>query len=166
MIQTETPSRTLHSIPSGTDGVRVTLNVMRRLILRGAVSEIVRAVAEELIAHLPQKDYLSEVGALFAYVQHHIRYLRDVYRVETLHSADQVLRHGQGDCDDKTILLGSLLQSIGVPVRLVAVGQMPGHYRHVYLEAFVGSWIAMDATEPQPMGWSPPGMRARMTLSV
>jgi hypothetical protein len=64
-----------------------------------------------------------------------------------------------GDCDDMTILLGSLLESIGHPVRLVLTGPdplRPGLFSHIYLEVNLrGDWIPCDATMPHPLGWAP-----------
>jgi transglutaminase-like putative cysteine protease len=51
-----------------------------------------------------------------------------------------------GDCDDRAILVQSLLESQGVPTRFVLV-RGPGRpdYSHVYSEAAVGgSWIPLD----------------------
>lgn len=105
------------------------------------------------------KDYLGEIKALFEWVQHNIRYTRDPHRVELLHSARRMLELRAGDCDDMTILLGAMLQSIGHPVRIVVVGpnpKRPGLFTHVYPEVrFRGRWIAVDATAPHPMGWQP-----------
>ena len=105
------------------------------------------------------KDYLGEIKALFEWVQRNIRYTRDPHRVELLHSARRLLELRAGDCDDMTILLGSMLQSIGHPVRIVVVGPdplRPRLFTHVYPEVrYRGRWIALDATMPHPMGWAP-----------
>ena len=63
-----------------------------------------------------------------------------------------------GDCDDQSALLGALLESIGIPTRFVVAGYSGDYFEHVYLQAWLDSdgWVDMDATEPHPMGWSPP----------
>ncbi|MCV7060586.1 transglutaminase domain-containing protein [Mycolicibacterium vaccae] len=105
------------------------------------------------------RDYLGEIKALFEWVQGNIRYTRDPHRVELLHSARRMLELRAGDCDDMTILLGAMLQSIGHPVRIVVIGpnaRRPDLFSHVYPEVqFRGRWIAADATVPHPMGWKP-----------
>jgi len=103
---------------------------------------------------------MGEACALFDFVKRNIRYTRDIFRVELLHSARRMLELRAGDCDDMTILLGAMLLSTGHPVRLVLAGfrkNQPHVYSHIYPEVNVsGRWIAIDATMNKPMGWSPP----------
>lgn len=140
----------------GADSVRETLKVMRRLVLAGKKHPLVRAFAVALTQHLPQKDFQGEAAALFAFVRDGIRFVRDISGEETLHTADTVLRTRSGDCDDKSILLASLLESIEFPTRLRAVGY-GGHCTHVYVCVWLEGvgWVGADATEPVPFGWEP-----------
>ena len=105
------------------------------------------------------KDYLGEIKALFEWVQQNVRYTKDTFRVEVLHSARRMLELRAGDCDDMAILLGAMLEAIGHPVRLVLSGPDPLRqdlFTHIYLEVFhKGRWIPLDATMPYPMGWAP-----------
>lgn len=154
-IQTPTTAR-LEGIPSGRAGVVATLDHMSAIIRAGRSSMPVRTLAIELTHRLPQKDYLAELQALFYFVRDRIRYIKDVAGLETLQTPDKTLELGAGDCDDKSILLASLLQSIGHESRLVAVGFMPGRFSHVYVEGKLGAkWIPMETTEPRPFGWYP-----------
>lgn len=153
-------------LPDGIAGVRETIKVMRRLVRHGKSEPLVRATAVALTAHLAQKDWAAEIGACFDYVQHHVRFLRDINEVETLHSASTVIEQAAGDCDDKMILLASLLEAIGHPTRLVAMGFAPGDFSHVIMEVnYRGRWLALDPSEPYPMGWTPPDQRERMIIS-
>lgn len=106
------------------------------------------------------KDRRGEVRSLFRWVRRNIRYTRDPVRVETLHTPRRMLLVRAGDCDDMTILLGSMLMSTGHPVRLALVGfrpERPHAYSHIYPEVRVGRrWVAADATMPRPLGWAPP----------
>ena len=152
---------TTRRIPSGSRGTDWTVEEIRSFILEGAKDFAVRRrVVEILMAQrVRARDYLAEIKALFEWVQRNIRYTRDPHRVELLHSARRMLELRAGDCDDMTILLGAMLQSIGHPVRIVVVGPNPRRPRlftHVYPEVqFRGRWIAVDATVPHPMGWKP-----------
>ena len=157
-----TPARTsLHGIPKGFQGTRKTLEHIQDLIRQGAKDFFVRQKAIDILLEraVRSKDYWREIKALFEWVQQNVRYTKDPFRVEVLHSARRMLELRAGDCDDMTILLGALLESIGHPVRLVIVGPdplRPKLFSHIYLEAFhQGSWIALDATMPFPMGWAP-----------
>ena len=159
------PSRpvriTTRRIPSGARGTDWTVEQIRSFILEGAKDfRVRRRVVEILMAQkVHARDYLGEIKALFEWVQRNIRYTRDPHRVELLHSARRMLELRAGDCDDMTIVLGAMLQSIGHPVRIVVVGpnpKRPNLFTHVYPEVrFRGRWIAVDATVPHPMGWKP-----------
>lgn len=140
---------------------------MAALIRTGKRNPLVRQTAVSLVEGLPQKDRVGEVRRLHAYVRDNIRYLRDINGVETLHTPERILQQGQGDCDDKSILLASLLESIGQPTRLLAIGFIPGKFSHVLIETRLGdSWVPLETTEPVDIGWFPKGVRAKMVVYV
>ena len=159
---------TLVALPSGAAGVRATLNALVRLtkIYRSTVP--VRDLAERIIAAVGEKDYTSEVVAVQTWVRDSVRYTRDVFDVETLKTPLETIRSLQGDCDDKALLAGTLLQSIGFKVRYVAVGYgEPDAYDHVYVETMLGNhWIAVETTENVSLGWAPPNPHAKMIGNV
>lgn len=157
LLPTLNTSATLHGIPSGVSGTFSTLKLMWLLVRKGKTSLPVRQLALSLIADLKQKDFVGEIERLHRYVRDEIRYVKDINGVETLHDTDHILAYKQGDCDDKSILLASLLESIGHPARLKAIGYAPGQYCHVYVETLVGrKYIPLETTEPVEMGWEPP----------
>ena len=133
---------------------------MTELVKAGKKNPAIRQRATTLVQDLRSKDRIGEIRKLFDYVQNSIRYVRDIRDVETLHYAEQVMSQEYGDCDDKAVLLASLLEAIGHPTRFVAVGFKPGEYSHVFLDTMIGNnkWLSLDPTEPQPMGWRPPGI--------
>lgn len=148
---------------------RMTLKLMGELIKRGKVSIPVRNLALSLYrdAGLPQKDYAGEINAATAFVRDHIRYTRDITGMETLQTPETTLQNGAGDCDDKVILLASLLESTGHPTRSVAIGFEPGQFHHVFLETLMGrNWIPLESTENWQVGIGPEQqsipIRARM----
>ena len=138
---------------------------MKDLVKAGRKNLSIRSKAVNLVSNLPQKDRIGEIRALFDFVQNEIRYVRDIHNVETLHYAEQVLAQASGDCDDKSVLLASLLESIGHPTRFNAVGFRPGEFSHVFVETRVGpKWLSLDTTEPYPMGWKPPNIVETMVF--
>jgi len=163
-----TPRIQVIRVPKGTRGTLVTARLIARLMREGAKDFMVRQAAIETFrrAGVKPKDRMGEVKALFDFVRHRIRYVRDIWRVETLHMARRVLELKAGDCDDMTILLGAMLLSTGHPVRLVLAGFRPTRphvYTHIYPEVNVrGRWIALDATVDRPMGWAPPALWKRI----
>lgn len=144
-------------MPRGHRAIDFTLDRMRAEVRHGKIDVDIRRKAAELVQHLPQKDQIGEISTIFEFVQHHIRYVKDITDVETLHEAWRVLRQEHGDCDDKCILLASLLEAIGHRTRFVAVGFQHGKYSHVFCDVKTrGGWLSLDATENRPMGWRPP----------
>lgn len=146
----------------GMRGVRQTVAIMRRLVDEGKVNPAVRSTAQSLVYLAPEKDPGAEVGIIFDYVQNHVRYLSDVNGVETIATAEKTLAVRQGDCDDKSILLASLLETIGYPTRFVVAGyEVPGVVEHVYVQVWADDeWIDADSTEPFPLGWAAPNPAA------
>lgn len=147
----------LHAIPSGVAGTLATLKIMWLLVRKGKVTLPVRQLAVRLTNGIQQKDFTGEVVALHRFVRDEIRYVKDIDGVETLHDAERILKYGAGDCDDKSILLASLLEAIGHRTRLVAVALKPGRYCHVFVETLIGrKWVPLEATEPVEIGWEYP----------
>ena len=162
------PRIIVRRVPRGTRGTLVTARMIAQLVREGAKDFYVRQKAIEIfrIAGVRAKDRFGEIRSLFEWVRRNVRYTRDIFRVETLHTARRMLELRAGDCDDMTILLGAMLVSTGHPVRLVLAGfrrSKPHCYSHIYLEVNLGgSWIALDPTMDRPLGWAPPAVWKRI----
>jgi Transglutaminase-like superfamily len=162
------PRIQLLRVPKGTAGTITTAGIIGRLIREGAKDFYVRQKAIQIFRTygVKPKNRFGEVCALFDFVKRNIRYTRDIFRVELLHSARRMLELKAGDCDDMTILLGAMLMSTGHPVRLVLAGfrkNKPHAYTHIYPEVRVGGrWLAIDATVDKPIGWAPPALWKRV----
>lgn len=144
--------------PDGAAGVRNTLRQMRAFVREGRRNPKIRSTALNLISLVPERDALGEIRTLFEFVRDRIRYVADVLEVETLADAQRTLEIAQGDCDDKSILLAALLESIGYATQFIVTGyQSPDWFEHVYLRVLLpsGNWMPLDASEPQAMGWEP-----------
>jgi transglutaminase-like putative cysteine protease len=155
-------------IPRGFAGTRTTVGYIAQLVKQGAKDFFVRQTAIDILIGnaVKPKDYRAEIKTLFEWVKNNVRYTRDIYRVELLHTARRMLELRAGDCDDMTILLAAMLKAVGHPVRLVLVGFNPRRkeqFTHIYLEAFCkGWWIPLDPTMERPMGWAPPASTKRV----
>jgi len=162
------PRIIIRRVPRGTRGTLQTARLIAQLIRDGAKDFYVRQKAIEIFRAYGArpKDRFGEVCALFDWVRSNIRYTRDIFQVELLHTARRMIELKAGDCDDMTILLGAMLMSTGHPVRLALVGFRPDKphvYTHIYPEVNVrGRWIPIDATVNQPIGWSPPALWKRV----
>jgi hypothetical protein len=116
-----------------------------------------------------EKDYEAEVIALFTAVRDAgsatgLRYTRDHLTIDQFHSAEKLLQLKGGDCDDGCILLGSMLRSVGFPIRLrVIQDNKSDTWSHIYI--LVGlpptnptKWVPLDWSMPEkPPGWEAPG---------
>lgn len=155
------PTYQLQIIPNGEEGIRATVRLMSTITKRYKKAPQIRELALILTKNLPQKSWLKEVRSLHRFVRDDIRYVKDIRGCETLQTPIQTLRLGQGDCDDKSILVASLLEAIGHPTRFKAVGFQKGRYSHVYPETKIGGkWLTVECTEPVNVGWRPPKVKS------
>lgn len=160
------------TIPAGRAGTLATLRAMRSLVHAGARDLTVREAAVAIMrrANVQPHDFPGEVAALFGYVRDRIRWTRDIAGVETLQTARYTLAHGFGDCDDKAVLLGALLGSVGhlAHVFLRAVGASPSRLSHVYPVVKVGgAMLPLDPTHAgTPVGWELPSPGARLDFAL
>lgn len=127
----------------------------------------VRAAAERILTTRINNDVARWVDTLTRWVKVHLTYVMDPDGAEYIQSPLVLLKRifmGQpayGDCDDHVLLLGSLLVSVGVPVRVNGV-MLPGadHFDHVILQALVnGRWTDID---PVAKGVQPPSYPQRL----
>ncbi len=138
---------------------------MSRLTRIGKKSFAVHKAALSRVRGCAQKDWQCEVKQLHAFVRDSIRYVQDPIDIERIQTPDKTLELAAGDCDDKAILLASMLESLGHPSRFVAIGFEPGTYSHVYVETKIGAnWIPLETTEPVEAGWEPPPALVRCRL--
>jgi transglutaminase-like putative cysteine protease len=155
-------------VPKGTRGTIASARLIADLVRRGARDFYVRQKAIEIFreAGARPKDRFGEILSLFNWVRNNIRYTRDIFRVELLHTARRMLELRAGDCDDMTILLGAMLLATGHPVRIALTGfraNKPHVYSHIYPEVNLkGRWIALDPTMNRPIGWAPPALWKRI----
>jgi hypothetical protein len=111
---------------------------------------------------VPEKDWPAEVEAIFKAVREHIRYTRDTYGKDLFQHPVRTFQFGGADCDDYTIVLGSMLQSVGYPVRARVIRTTDADdWNHIYL--LVGlpprapaRWVPLDASVNKPPGWEAP----------
>lgn len=158
----------LRSIPSGDGGIRATLKEMASIARAWKTDPAIRQLATEITAGCgTHHNWTCNIESLHAWVRDNIRFLGDVLAVETLQTPELTLSTGAGDCDDQSILLATLLQSIGHPARFIAVDLGSG-YSHVFTETPIGAyWIAAETTEPDwELGRRPPGVRRYMVQKV
>lgn len=158
----------LGTIPDGVAGVRFSAKVMVGIVKAYRAHPKIRETAVNWTRNLPNRDWWHEAESLFEGVRENVRYVFDPVDVEYIMTPDCLLATGAGDCDDMSVLLASLLESIGHPARFCVVGfEGPNEYEHVYVETKIGErWIPADATQDFPFGWAPPDPCAIMRFYV
>lgn len=155
-------------IGGGMQGVYATVRQMRRLVVAGRVDPVIRQCATTIIYLAPEKDDAQEVSKLLDFVQRSIRYVQDVHDVETVSTAAKTLAQRLGDCDDQSVLLAALCESVGYPTRFIVTSyDDPSIMQHVYMQVCVDeAWMDADPTEDHPLGWAPPDPVAMLTENV
>jgi len=144
-------------------------------ILDGKQDQDICKIASEVLSQkkdgqwvIPERDWKGEVGALFKYVRKNVRYTRDIANIEVFRRPGRTLELKIGDCDDMTILLGSLLGAVGYPVIIRVIGRRGMRvFEHVYLLAGIPphdptDWIPLDASRPEAAGWELPADQVGM----
>lgn len=124
----------------------------------------IRNLAASIAAEAPRKDFRKQLVNIWNYFVKRWRYVRDPHQLETVTVNPRavynlVMGHnggaggksgfGVGDCDDATVAIGSMLLSVGFPVRIgiTAPPGMPGlSFTHVFPQALVPGmgWITVD----------------------
>src|SRR6266508_6348300 len=91
----------LGRIPTGYPGTVQTVEHIKELIRQGSKDFFVRQKAIDILLQnkVKPKHYMVEIQTLFRWVQRNIRYTKDPFQVEVLHSARRMLELRAGDCD-------------------------------------------------------------------
>lgn len=143
---------------------------MRELARSDLANFDIISLARWMVAAAPQHDTTEEIRLLHSLVRDQIRYVKDPSFAELIQTPSKTLEIGQGDCDDKSILLAALLESLGIKTRFVAVAFNDPHepiFSHVLVEAKNGGeWVPLETTEPVAVGWYPAGVEKRMVCEL
>lgn len=160
---------TLKAIPNGAAGTRETLRIMARLVREYRKSLPIRELALSIVRQVAgHKNFRGQVAALHSWVQDNIQYVRDIEGVETVQTPLKTLDYMQGDCDDQSVLLATLLMSVGFRPRFVAIKtDSYGPFCHVFTEVSAGKkWLPLETTERWPAGKGPPNIASAMIENI
>lgn len=147
---------------------RVVAGILKDMVLESRESRVVQQFSRKILQDrgVRPKDYLGEIRALYEFVRDEIPYRRDAAFLDTFVTAERQIQDylfgsPSGDCDDKAILLASLLLSVGHVPRFVLTNSYLGaKYSHIFVEVlFQGKWICLETTESVEMGFCPPSFK-------
>jgi hypothetical protein len=135
---------------------------MARVVRKYKTDAGLHQLTRSIVRGLPNQNTDGADGAyvtaLHAFVRDRIQYVSDVEGVETLQTPDYTLLCGAGDCDDKAILLNTLLASAGYKTLFFAIGLNGGDFQHVLGGVSLGRRrICLETIiAGVPPGWMPP----------
>ena len=135
----------------------------RMLVELGKRDPKVRDLAVAVTRGCRSKEYLCEARTLHDYVREHVRYVKDIARVERFATPQRTLfMEKAGDCDDSSIALSALLESIGHETGLILIDpDLTGKFTHVISRVRIGNkWYWMETIKNVPFNWTP-----RFTIS-
>lgn len=139
--------------------MKTTVSNILKLIREGRVNPRIRETAVQVIraAGIASTDYPHVIKAIAEYVNKNVMFVRDPYRTDEVYGAPQTLNMGYGDCEDASVTAGSLLESIGLPVKVVVVSKTGELWDHVFLRAGYPPdnpirWVSVDTTISPPSG--------------
>jgi len=157
------------------------VGILRKLVNGYGRDPRLRAVAAQIVAQVPARDYRGQAAAIQRFLQQRIRYLNEPG--ELLQAPLYTLRCGHGDCDDMAMLGAALLWSIRLPCRFVlsgksrsgrvvrwVEGQRPPRgvkWSHIYLCVRLhpfdprAPWCSLEPTLQVPLGWDVAQQAAR-----
>jgi transglutaminase-like putative cysteine protease len=153
-FSTVSPSASVTYKPllAGTSGTLQTLGAMREAVTIGLPPEYVsyrdgsnQRAALTITAHAPA----DVITALYEFARDRISYIDHPWNMQVVQDAKRTLEKETGDCVSKSVLLSTLLASLGINSRFVAQASTPDGFDHVYVEAEAGgagNWIALDPT--------------------
>lgn len=134
-------------IRRGIEGTRETLRRMAALVRRDHQDARIRKLAERIVRNCPGHGFECEIKSIYDFCRDDVTYRRDPVDSERVQDARRTLQSGVGDCDDKTLLLCSLLSAMGHRTRFGLLSNSPRDWSHVFCEVFIsGRWIALDPT--------------------
>jgi transglutaminase-like putative cysteine protease len=110
----------------------------------------IKLIADKIASSSCDGSKVCQAKAIFYFVRDNFDYVSDPNAFEYIKSAKQSLVSGGGDCDDASVLLANLLESIGIKTRFILIP------KHVYVQASIpeatkrhkaeDDWVNLDAT--------------------
>jgi hypothetical protein len=134
-----------------------TVQIMQQSARRASIDPRVRQLALRIIqnANIKSHNFIDEAVALATFVQQNVRYVRDPTGVEQLHDPVYLIEQlskgsAQGDCDDQSLLLASLLLTIGAQpyFAIVRYNGTTGSYNHIYTVVYDKNWMGKKMRVP------------------
>lgn len=162
-----------HTDPSNAyTSVKDTVGCMAQIIRESSRSPIVLSVARQLYMDSHGGFIVPKLQSIFSYIRSHVKFVEDESVVSYGNSGRELLIrpevlltmiNPQGDCDDFTMLAGSLMLAMGIVPKITTVAASrdnPGNFTHVFLRVYYVcdtdrevKKIDFDCSHGLYMGW-------------
>ena len=120
-------------------------------------NKTVKSKGRSLTLEYPGDGTIKQLCSIYDYMVNNWSYAPDTRGIEDFQYSDESIEYGkgkysgQGDCDDFSILLASLIESIGCTSRIMlAYGPMGGH---AYTEVYLGKAEGAECDVNRMMKW-------------
>jgi len=152
---------TEYTIPQGDRGAYQTLKIMKRIVNEAMRDIPVLDTAKTIIRSVGGKDRSAQAVAIAEWVRPRLRFVRDPYGIETLHTPLFMLSRintvgmYEADCDDYAILSAALAKAVGLRTKFVVLGFHSAEhpFTHVYAMAETPQgWVPFDVSFGLPPG--------------
>ncbi len=139
------PKRTKKPLALGARGNYKTVDYMIKIARKVNGHPKIRQLAENILNYYNTKDmyYFDEALAIGDYIKNHVKYVRDPHGIEMLTDPltmiDKMERgEAFGDCDDMSLLVATLLLSIGQQpyFAIVKYDKNAQSYQHIYVVVY------------------------------
>ncbi|SNR83520.1 transglutaminase-like domain-containing protein [Desulfurobacterium atlanticum] len=132
--------------------VNQTIKIIEEFIREYSLHPQIRQLVASILKPCKSKDYTCYVRRIVEYIKQHVKYVNDPPKTEILQSPIRTLQYKIGDCDDHTILTGTLLRAAGFKIR-ITLGAPLGRFNHVYLHVYIPGhgWTTVDTTNANPL---------------
>jgi hypothetical protein len=160
---------------NGKQGSLQTAYQMARLVREDTVRDegLQRFAAQILINNGldSHSDKRAIVDTLYRYVQQQIKYIHDpAGAFDSVSSARETIAKGFGDCDDKAVLLATLLALVGQEPRFVLAKyrERSKGFDHIYNDIVLpnGERLALDTCSGNSAGWESSRYFERLTYPI
>lgn len=133
------------------------LRYLRRVVTEARMKPQIRAKAMSIIqnAGCPSRDKKCQAIAIGQWVQDNVYYVHEL--PERFQTPEETLRTLSGDCDDSTVLIACLLETIGIQSQLVCM-KIGMNWSHIFPVAIMEpsrKWLPLDSTMSTPISEVP-----------
>jgi hypothetical protein len=139
----------MKNIPDGEQGNLATISIMSSVARKKSTDPLVRQLAIKILNESDTKshNHLDEAIAIGEWVKNNIRYMKDPHGTELLQDPILMIEKCEkgecrGDCDDMSLLVATLLISIGIQpfFKIVRWTKKDGNYNHIYIVVKEGNY--------------------------